>query len=42
MRPALDRVGATFRKTGAADYITATDDEGGVLLFGPPRKHPRR
>ena len=38
----LDRVGASFRKAGAADYITATEDEDAVRLVGPPQEHPRR
>jgi hypothetical protein len=42
VRAELDRVGASFRKAGAADYITVTEMEDGVRLVGPPREHPRR
>jgi hypothetical protein len=42
VRAELDRVGASFRKAGAADYITVTEDEDAVRLVGPPREHPRR
>ena len=42
VRAELDRVGASFRKAGAADYITVTEDDAGVRLVGPPREHPRR
>ena len=42
VRAELDRVGATFRKAGAADYITVTEDGDAVRLVGPPREHPRR
>jgi hypothetical protein len=38
----LDRVGASFGKAGAADYITVTEDQDAVRLVGPPREHPRR
>ena len=38
----LDRIGASFAKAGAADYITATEDQDAVRLVGPPREHPRR
>src|SRR5579859_6742386 len=39
----LDRVGASFRKAGAAGYIISVQlglDE--VKLLGPPREHARR
>jgi hypothetical protein len=42
VRAELDRVGASFRRAGAAGYITVTDMEDGVRLVGPPRDHPRR
>jgi hypothetical protein len=42
IRAELDWVGASFRKAGAADYITATEDDDPVRLVGPPREHPRR
>ena len=42
IRAELDRVGASFRKAGAADYITVAEDDDAVSLVGPPRKHPRR
>jgi hypothetical protein len=42
IRAELDRLGASFRKAGAADYITITEDEDAVRLVGPPREHPRR
>jgi hypothetical protein len=42
IRAELDRVGASFRKAGAANYITVTEYEDGVHLVGPPREHPRR
>jgi hypothetical protein len=35
-------VGAIFRKAGAADYITVTEDTDAVRFIGPPREHPRR
>jgi hypothetical protein len=38
----LDRVGASFHKAGAADYITVTEDTDAVRLVGPPREYPRR
>jgi len=34
VRAELDRVGASFRKAGAADYVTVSEDEG--------RRPPRR
>jgi hypothetical protein len=42
VRAELDRVGASFRKAGAADYITVTEDDDVVRLVGPPREHPSR
>jgi hypothetical protein len=42
VRTELDRVGASFRKASAADYITVTEDTDAVRLVGPPREHPRR
>jgi hypothetical protein len=42
IRAELDRVGASFRKAGAANYITVTEGEDVVRLVGPPREHPRR
>jgi hypothetical protein len=42
LRAELDRVGASFRKAGAADYILIGMDGDRVWLLGPPRKHPRR
>jgi hypothetical protein len=42
VRAELDRVGASFRKAGAADYITVTEYEDAVHLVGPPSEHPRR
>jgi hypothetical protein len=43
VRAELDRVGASFRKAGAADYVSLSHDgDGTVRLFGPPREHPRR
>jgi hypothetical protein len=42
IRAELDRVGASFRKSAAADYITITEDADAVRLGGPPREHPRR
>jgi len=42
VRAELDRVGASFRTAGAADYVSATEDEDAVRLVGPPREHPRR
>src|SRR5262245_58995116 len=41
VRSELDRVGASFRKAGAADYITVTEDDDTVRLIGPPREHRR-
>jgi hypothetical protein len=42
VRAELDRLGASFRKAGAADYITVSEDADAVRLVGPPREHPRR
>jgi hypothetical protein len=42
VRAELDRVGASFRKAGPADYITVTEDEDVVRLVGPAREHSRR
>ena len=42
VRAELDRVGASFRKAGAANYISVSEDEDAVRLVGPPREHPRR
>jgi hypothetical protein len=38
----LDRVGASFRKAGARDYISVQLGIDDVKLLGPPREHPRR
>ena len=38
----LDRVGASFRKAGASDYISVLQGIDEVKLLGPPREHPRR
>jgi hypothetical protein len=37
VRSELDRLGASFRKAGAADYISVTDRSDGVKLTGPAR-----
>ena len=42
IRAELDRVGTSFHKAGAADYITVSEDEDAVRLARPPREHPRR
>jgi hypothetical protein len=42
VRAELDRVGASFRKAGAANYITVSEDEDAVRLVGPPGERPRR
>jgi hypothetical protein len=42
LRDELDRLGASFRKAGAADYISVSDYDETVHLVGPPREHPRR
>jgi hypothetical protein len=41
VRAELDRVGTSYRKAGAADYIAVTEDGDTVRLVGPPREHPR-
>jgi hypothetical protein len=38
----LDRVGASFAKAGAADYISVQLGLDEVKLLGPPRERPRR
>jgi hypothetical protein len=38
----LDRVGASFRKAGARDYVSVQLGVDEVKLLGPPREHPRR
>ena len=38
----LHRVAVTFRKAGAANYVSATFRTDGVKLSGPPRDRPRR
>ena len=42
IRAELDRVGASFRKAGAAGYISIQLGLEEVKLLGPPREHPRR
>jgi hypothetical protein len=42
VRAELDRVGASFRKAGAAGYISVQARVDDVKLLGPPREHPRR
>lgn len=42
LRAELDRVGASFAKAGAANYITVQRGIDEVKLLGPPREHPRR
>ena len=37
----LDRVGASFRKAGAADYISVQLGLSDLKLLGSPREHPR-
>jgi hypothetical protein len=41
-RAELDRLGASFRKAGTANYVSATFRSDGVKLNGPPRDRPRR
>jgi hypothetical protein len=41
IRAELDRVGASLRKAGSADYISVTLRSDGIKLNGPPQ-HPRR
>jgi hypothetical protein len=38
----LDRVGASFREAGAAEFISVQAGVEEVKLLGPPREHPRR
>jgi hypothetical protein len=38
----LDRVGASFRKASAPDYISVQLGRDEVKLLGPPRESPRR
>ncbi len=38
----LDRVGASHRKAGTANYISVQLGVDEVKLLGPPREHPRR
>lgn len=38
----LDRVGASYGKAGAANYIATIFRSDGVKLNGPPHEHPRR
>jgi hypothetical protein len=42
VRAELDRVGASFRKAGAPDYISVQLGVDEVKLLGPPRQRPRR
>ena len=42
VRAELDRVGASFHKAGAADFIMVSEDDEVVRLAGPPGEHPRR
>ena len=42
VRAELDRLGASFRKAGPADYISVQLGLEEVKLLGPPREHPRR
>ena len=42
IRAELNRLGASFRKAGAANYVSATFCSDGVKLNGPPRDRPRR
>jgi hypothetical protein len=42
VRAELDRTAVSFRRAGAANYISATFRSDGVKLNGPPREHPRR
>lgn len=41
LRAELERVGASFRKAGVANYISLTDFGQSVSLSGPPRQDPR-
>jgi hypothetical protein len=38
----LDRVGASFARAGARDYVSVQLGLDEVKLLGPPRDHPRR
>jgi hypothetical protein len=38
----LDRLGATFRKAGAAGYVSVHRRQDLVKFLAPPREHPRR
>jgi hypothetical protein len=38
----LERVGASFRKAGARDYVSVQLGVDEVKLLGPPWEHPRR
>jgi hypothetical protein len=42
VRDELDRVGASFGKAGAANYIATVFRGDGVKLNGPAHEHPRR
>jgi hypothetical protein len=42
VRAELDRVGASYGKAGAADYIATVFRSDGVKLNGPPHEHPPR
>ena len=42
VRAELDRVGASLRRAGTADYISVRLDLDKVKLLGLPREHPRR
>ena len=43
LRAELDRLGASYRKAGAADYISFEEDaDGTVRLHRPPREHSGR
>jgi hypothetical protein len=37
----LDRVGVSYSKAGAVDYVAAVDLGDTVWLLGPPRLHSR-
>ena len=42
IRAELDRLGVSFRKAGAANYISVQLGLEEVKLLAPPREHPRR
>ena len=42
VRAELDRLGVSFRKAGAANYISVQLGLEEVKLLAPPREHPRR